>query len=281
MDVGIDTDCLDKHLNIGAAYPDLPQRLERWRADSAAVREQIEGRLDLPYGPGPRERLDYFPSSQAGANIVFIHGGSWRVLEKDTFSFIAAPLVRAGFNVAVINYPLAPSATLSEIVDSVRRAMLWLVSSPEGPRLASGRTAVVGHSAGGHLAAMLALTDWSMFGLTSAPFAAGCSIGGLYDIETVRHSFLNADLRLDSEGAALVSPLEHLRRIDIPYLLAIAEHESPEFQRQHREFAVRWREQGQAVDAVQLDGHDHFSVLGAPLSAGGAVIARISSMVSA
>lgn len=130
---------------------------------------------------------------------------------------------------------------------------------------------------------MLALTDWSMFGLTSAPFAAGCSIGG--DSTTSRpsrHSFLNADLRLDSEGAALVSPLEHLRRIDIPYLLAIAEHKvTPEFQRQHREFAVRWREQGQAVDAVQLDGHDHFSVLGAPLSAGGAVIARISSMVSA
>lgn len=272
---------LDRHLNIGAAYPDLPRRIDRWREESAATRRDIAARLDMPYGTAEREVLDYFPSPKPKASLVFIHGGSWRVLEKDTFSFIARPLVEAGFNVAVVNYPLAPAASLSGIVDSVRRALVWLVSAPDGPGFEPARTFVIGHSAGGHLAAMLALTDWSSFGLDASPFAAGCAIGGLYDIEAVRRSYLNDDLKLGAETAAAESPLVQARKVEPPFLLAIAEHESPEFQRQHREFAARWRAAGQVLDDVILPDHDHFSVLGSPISADGVVISWIERMVSA
>lgn len=279
--VDIDKKRLDQQLNIGAAYPDLPQRLERWRTDSAALRQEAGGMLDVAYGPAPREKLDYFPCPDAIANVVFIHGGSWRVLDKETFSFVARALAEARFNAAIVGYPQAPAASLAEIVDSVCRSLSWLASSPDGPAFDSKRTAVIGHSAGGHLATMAALTDWSKYGLTSAPFVAGCSIGGLYDIETVRHSYLNDDLKLDQESAAAVSPLALARKVEPSFLLAIAEHESPEFQRQHREFAERWRASGQDVEDIVLPGDDHFSVLGSPISAEGVILSKIAQMVSA
>lgn len=279
--MSVDRRLLDENLNIGAAYPDLPQRLDRWRAESATFREQTAGRLNVAYGSGAREKLDLFLRPNPIANVIFIHGGSWRVLDKETFSFVGKALREAGANAAVLGYPLAPAASLAEIVDSVRRAVAWLVTAPDGPSFDPERTAVIGHSAGGHLATMLALTDWSEYGLSASPFAAGCSIGGLYDMETVRHSFLNDDLRLDDESAAAVSPLRLARAVQPAFLLAIAEHESPEFQRQHRDFAGRWRAVGQAVEDVVLPGDDHFSVLGSPISAQGIVLSRLLQTVSA
>ena len=228
----------ERGYNNRAAVPDHPRWLARCAELSAAAMASLAPRRDVRYGPNPKETLDLFlPATPARGTLAFIHGGYWRTLDKADFAFVATPFVAQGYAVANINYDLCPAVTLATIVDECRRAVAWLAR--EGSRNGAPAPLVLaGHSAGGHLVAMMYATDWAARGLAAAPFVGGVTLSGVHDLSPLVLFTHNADLRLDDAEAARVSPVNHAPSVDAPLVVAVGANETSEFIRQS---ALLWK----------------------------------------
>ena len=262
MSVGQETDYFDKQYNLRARHPDHPAFFERYRSESARVRGALGGRLDVPYGPSPDEALDIFPASSAKAPVhVFIHGGYWRSLDKRDFSYVAEPFVAAGAAVVVVNYALAPRVTLDEIVRQNCAALAWIYRNAGSFGGDPDRLFVSGHSAGGHLTAMMLVTDWRALGLPADLVKGGCAISGVFDLDPMLATSINADVRLDRAGAARNSPIRHMPDRASPMIAAVGANETDEFVRQSREFAAAWQARGLPGEYLALPGLHHFDII--------------------
>ncbi len=257
-------DLIERGFNNRAACPDYPQWFERWAAESVAVRARLDARLELRYGSAPRQTLDIFRAAKPRGSLLFIHGGYWRSLDKSSHSFLAGPLVDRGVSVAVMNYDLCPAVGIPDIVVQCREAVAWLVRHGSEHGMPTDRMVVAGHSAGGHLVAMLFATDWSTYGLRPDVLTAGASISGLFDLEpVVQVPYLNSDLRLDVATARAMSPVRLSTRVDAPLLLAVGADETGEFVRQSQLQWDAWpasRPRG-ASGPLLVPNRHHFSVL--------------------
>ncbi|MCX7354044.1 MAG: alpha/beta hydrolase [Alphaproteobacteria bacterium] len=254
-----DQAALDAQYNCRAMVPEHPRHIEGWAHDSEAVRTaHPDARLDLAYGSGERERLDFFPAQPGAPLHLFIHGGYWRALDKANFSYPAAAFASAGVAYAAINYPLAPRASVDVIVASVRRALAWLIGHAGELGVDPAGISLSGHSAGGHLTAM-ALADPA---LPRGAVRGAVPISGLYDLEPIRLSYLNGELGLDAAAARRNSPIHAAPSVRCPVLLAVGGRESPEFHRQQASFADAWRGQCAGMETMISAGDDHFSIVG-------------------
>ena len=158
---------LEREYNARAAIREHPQIFARWAEQGAAARRLRACEVDLQYGPLNMERLDIFHAHQSDAPLlVFIHGGYWRSLDKSDFSWIAPPLLQHGVAVAVTNYGLAPQTSIEDIVRQQLKALAWLYHNAERLRFNPDRIVVAGHSAGGHLTAMMMAALWQQFDST-------------------------------------------------------------------------------------------------------------------
>jgi len=259
----LSADFVEREYNLRAAFPDHPQWFARWAADSAAARARLEASLDLRYGKGPKQTLDLFPAGESRATLLFIHGGYWRALDKSEHSFVAPPLVAQGIGVAVINYDLCPEVGVATIVEQCREAVVWLKREAPRWRLSAERLVVAGHSAGGHLTAMLLATDWQSHGLPGGAITAGVAISGVFDLEPLLQVSFNSDLKLDAAEARALSPI-HLRpAIATQLLIAAGAGETSEFIRQSRLMWERWPEchPRDLHTPLFILGRHHFSVL--------------------
>ena len=245
---------------LAAVKADQNARSEAYRA--AAPRKH----LDVAYGPHPRERLDVFlPEADGAPLLAFMHGGYWQWNDKEGFEFLAEHLVAAGAAFANIDYALCPSVTLAELAAQCRRAVahLWRESARYGHD--RSRIVVSGHSAGGHLTAMMLASDWRELGddLPDCPAAAGLPISGIYDLEPIRLTPLNDAVRLRREDVAPLSPMFSAPRAPRPLVAAFGGDESDEFHRQAADFAAAWAGRGAAARTLPLPGRDHFTALSA------------------
>jgi len=199
--------------NNGKRVADLSAILTRWKTDAAKARAALSMRAALVYGGEECETLDLFePKGMPGPRpvLVFIHGGYWRSLSKNEFSWIAAPYVARGIKVAIVDYGLSPRYPLEDIVRQNLAAVAWLWSHAERLGIARERIVVSGHSAGGHLAALMMAAHWSVYrpNLPAKLVHGGVAISGLFDMEPLRHTpYLNADLHLTLDRVAPLSPL--------------------------------------------------------------------------
>jgi arylformamidase len=254
---------LDRQYNARAAIPGHAQIFARWAEQSALARQQHRCEQDYYYGSTPAETLDLFPARNPGAPLlVFIHGGWWRSLDKSDFSFIAPAFVAAGVSVALVNYTLAPRATIEEIVRQMLRACAWCWRNAAGFGADPQRLHVVGHSAGGHLAAMMLAADWPAWAadLPRDMICGGLAISGVYDLEPVaRTPFLKGDLRLDKAAALRASPLRYPPSRSVPLHTAVGGLESDEFRRQSRIIRAAWPHC--AGHHVDLPEHNHLTVV--------------------
>lgn len=260
-----DKEFLSREYNNRERVPEYPQFLDRWVADSARARATLGGDLDRRYGDGPGETIDVYPARvPASRCLMFIHGGYWRALGKNEFSFLAPAWVDAGVAVAVVNYDLCPQVSVEQIVRQMQRASGWLWRNAALYGIDRDRLYVAGHSAGGHLTAMLLSARWPAFdpALPEDLWKGGIGISGVYDLEPLLEvDWLNADLRLDAQSARALSPAFLQPATDAPLLACVGADETSEFLRQNALIARRWRRilAGELV----LPGRHHFSVLDA------------------
>jgi len=253
---------LDAQYNNRAAVPDHAHWTDRWPAASRKARVGLGGRIDVPYGPGERQKLDIFPAAGTRRPIlIFIHGGYWRSLSKNEFSWIAPAYVQAGIAVVMVGYPLCPTVTLDDLTENVREAIGWVYRNAESFGGNPARIHVSGHSAGGHLTAMMLSTDWSTRGMPADPLKGGTAISGIYDLEPIRLCFLNDDVRLTSEMARRNSPIHLVPKQAAPLILAVGGRETDEFLRQQEIYGDAWHGAGLPLDIVPMRADQHFSIV--------------------
>ncbi|HXH82089.1 MAG TPA: alpha/beta hydrolase [Candidatus Tectomicrobia bacterium] len=241
-----------------------------WAARSDAFRRAHPGRLDLRYGDGGRQRLDVFPCGAPGApTLVYVHGGYWQMNDKEPYAFLGEGLLPAGFNLALVEYTLAPAARMDAIVAEVRAAVAWTIEHAKELGGDPARVFVAGHSAGGHLTAM-AMEDGRV--------AGGVAISGIYDLEPIRLCYLNDKLGLDEAAAARNSPARRLPERSAPLVVAVGLGELPELIRQSEEYAAAWQRRGLPGRYLPLARHDHFSILEELARPGGALLAALQDL---
>ncbi len=256
--------------NNRARVPESGAIIAGWARDAAAFRASwVEKELGVAYGAGERERLDLFRPGPGGdwPVAMFIHGGYWQALDRSFASHCARGLLARGVAVAVPSYDLCPGVALRAIVEQMREAVALL------HRRGAGRVMAMGHSAGGHLAAMLMATDWVKRGLPAGLVSRGMAISGVFELWPLIGTSVGAGLKLDEAEARALSPALLARPEGAEIHAVVGGAESEEFRRQTRDFAAHWN-----GTAAELAGLDHFTVI-EPLAVGGrALVERAAQL---
>jgi arylformamidase len=268
---------LDRAYNNRALVPAFAEHFSRWQHDSLIARQQLRGYLDVAYGRGPNESLDLFVPNepvQGAPVLVFVHGGYWRSLDKADHSFVAPPFVAQGACVVVINYALCPAVTVPDIALQTAHALVWVARHIAAFGGDPARISVVGHSAGGHLAAMMLACDWSVFGADLSPnlVRQSVSISGLFDLAAIQQTpFLQSSLQLTDTQVQQASPAHWPAPRVVggrgQLVAVVGGDESSEFLRQNELIQQAW---GPEVVPVceSLPGLNHFSALEAMTQTG-------------
>jgi arylformamidase len=246
--------------NNRARVPEHPALIDGWARDAAAYREEARSRhRRLPYGDGERLVIDLFDAEapRISPTVVFIHGGYWQGLHPSFFSHLARGLNARGLTVAIPGYDLCPQVRVGDIVDQMRQACAALAG--QGPLVAAG------HSAGGHLAACLLATDWHGLGLPADLVGSAYAISGLFDLEPLLATQVNAALRMTGPEARRLSPIAWTPPAGRTFDAVVGAQESSEYLRQSREMVERWGRAGVAAHYEEVPGANHFTVI-APLS---------------
>jgi arylformamidase len=245
--------------NNRARVPENPALMAGWATDAAAYRAQHAPRA-MSYGPGVRNRIDFFAGDGKGPIVVFIHGGYWQSLDISFFSHLAGGLNAHGVDVAIPGYDLCPEVTVEQIIGQMRMA------SRELARL--GRPLVIsGHSAGGHLAACMLATDWPAFdaSLPADLVMAAYTISGLFDLGPLVDTSINRAMGLDHAAARAASPLFWPAPARGTLDAVVGGNESAEYFRQSQAIVDLWGKAGVATRFGTVPDANHFTAI-APLA---------------
>jgi len=259
----------DLGLNNGEAVAGSADLVAGWERHSAGMRARYPDHLDLRYGPRERNRIDFLKARDKAPTLLFIHGGYWQNRAKEVFTQFAEGPMAHGINVALIGYTLAPDATLEEIVAEIHAGIDFL--SRELPALGGDASGLVvsGWSAGGHLTAMA---------LSNPNVRAGMAISGIYDLEPIRHSYLNEKLALDEAMSRRNSPVMQAGGPEKPLSLVVGDAELLLLRKQTADFAGHRARYGLPVTYEEIPGADHFSIMNELLSPSGRITTLIRQL---
>jgi arylformamidase len=260
----------DLGLNNGVAVAGSADIVAGWDKRSADMRSRHSGHLDLRYGPRERNRIDFLKAAPNAPTLAFIHGGYWQTRAKETFTAMAEGPIAHGINVALIAYTLATEATLDEIVAEIHAGLDFLAEQLPGLGGDANRIVVSGWSAGGHLTAMA---------LSHRHVKAGMAISGIYDLEPIRHSYLNVKLQLDEVMSRSNSPMMQPGGAMKPLSLVAGTAELPLLRKQTADFAAHRATYGLPVTYEEIPGANHFTIMNELMSPAGRITTLIRQLL--
>ena len=259
-----DQAALDAAYDQSKYAPNLQQLVRRYTTNSELTRARLGAPRRIAYGSQPIEQLDLYRSERANAPVqVFVHGGAWRAgLAKD-YAFPAEMFVQAGAHYVVPDFARVQDTggSLVSVAEQIRRAIVWIARNAASFGGDAGRVYVSGHSSGGHQAGVLAATDWQQAGLPADVVKGYVLISGIYDLYPVSLSARASYVKFDERALEELSAMRHLERISAPITVVYGTLETPEFQRQSREFAEALGKAGKRVQLVVAEGYNHFEVM--------------------
>jgi arylformamidase len=259
-----DQAALDAAYDQSKYAPNLQQVVRRYTTNSELARARLGAPRRVAYGTAPIEQLDIYRTARPNAPVhVFIHGGAWRAgLAKD-YAFPAEMFVQAGAHYVVPDFAWVQGtdSSLLPIAEQIRRAIAWVARNAASFGGDAGRIYVSGHSSGAHQAGVLAATNWKQAGLPADVVKGYVLISGMYDLLPVSLSSRSSYIWFDERTLEELSAMRHLDRIGAPVTVVHGTLETPEFQRQSREFAEALRKAGKNAQLIAADGYNHFEVM--------------------
>jgi arylformamidase len=259
----MDQQALDDAYDQAKYAPNIQQVIKRYAANSDIARQRLGPPLRFAYGPGPEEGLDLYPTTAANAPIaIFLHGGAWRGQHARDYAFAAELFVRAGVHHVVpdfVNVGMT-GGDLMPMADQVRRAIAWVYQNATRFNANPDRIHLIGHSSGAHLAGVAMITDWQAMGLPADVIKSGLLCSGMYDLKPVRLSARSRYVRFTDEMEEALSTQRHLDLINAPIILAYGTLETPEFQRQSRDFHTALVAANKRVELVTGAFYNHFEM---------------------
>jgi arylformamidase len=255
---------LDAAYDQSVYAPNLQQVVGRYATNSEAVRARLGSPRRYQYGPAPIEGLDVYATKRPHAPInVFIHGGAWRTSVAKDNAFPAELFVMAGAHYVVPDFAWVQDVggDLMSMADQVRRAVAWVHGNAQTFGGDPGRLYVSGFSSGAHLAGVVLTTNWVKdFGLPADAIKGGLCCSGMFDLKPVRLSARSSYVKFTDEIEQALSPQRHLDKLHAPLVVAYGTFETPEFQRQSRDFAAAVKAAGKRVQLLVGQGYNHFEM---------------------
>jgi arylformamidase len=245
--------------------PNFQQVTKRYASNSAAMRARVGEPKRASYGPTPIERLEIYSPKRPNAPIhIHIHGGAWHQRPATDYAFPAEMLINAGAHYVVPDFISVDESggELMPMVDQVRRCIAWTVRNAQSFGGDATRVYLSGFSSGSHLAGVALLTDWAKdFDLPDDVIRGAILSSGLYDLKAVRLSARSKYVQITDEIERTLSTQRHLEKIRTPLVLAHGSYETPEFQRQTRDFAAALKAAGKPVQFFVNENYNHFEMM--------------------
>ena len=261
----MDQEELDDAYDQSVYAPNLRQIIDRWTTNSEGVRTRLGPPERRAYGPTRIEALDIYRTEHTNAPVnIFIHGGGWRVSVAEMYAFPAELFVQAGAHWVVpdFNWVQDVGDSLKPLADQVRRAVAWVYHNAESFGGDPNRIYVSGHSTGGHLAGVILTTDWQkLYDLPPDIVKGGLCCSGMFDLEPVRLSARRHYIKFTDKMVEALSPQRHLDKLNAPVIVAYGSLETPEFQRQSRDFAAAVKAAGRNAALLVGEGYNHFEII--------------------
>jgi len=261
----MDQAALDAAYDQSVYAPNLPQLTKRYATNSEDVRTRLGAPQRSAYGTTPVEGLDVYTTKRPNAPItIFLHGGAWRTGLAKNYAFPAELFVHAGAHCIVPDFAWVQDVggSLMPLAEQVRRAVAWVYSNAQRFGGDPNRLYVSGHSSGAHLTGVLLTTDWRQdFNLPADIIKGGLCCSGIFDLKPVRLSARSKYVNFTDKMEQALSPQRHLDRLTAPVLVAYGTLETPEFQRQSRDFAAAVQAAGKPVQLLVGEGYNHFEII--------------------
>ncbi len=243
---------LDKAYNNSLAVTNSSEIVQSWVQSSISAKERLHGDRDISYGNSKSQSFDYFSAGENAPLIVFLHGGFWQMRSKDDFTFIAPPLVEAGFSVAMLGYRLAPHVNMHEIVQDVKDGLKAIAAHVKSKHHVSPKMWLLGWSAGAHLVSMVQ-DEESVLG--------GTAISGIYDLEPMRHCYINEKLQLDEISSVKNSPMLLKQHVSKPLDIFVGGAELPQMQKQSIDFSAYRNSTNAQGNFKNIPEKNHYTIL--------------------
>jgi arylformamidase len=255
---------LDDAYDQSVYAPNMQQVRMRIHRNSELVRERLGIPKRLAYGPTSIETLDLYATKAVGAPVnVFVHGGAWRTGVAKDNAAQAEMLVNAGAHLAVLDFNnvIETGGDLMTMADQIRRGVAWVCKNARSFGGDPERVYISGHSSGGHWVGVLLTTDWQKdFGMPPTMIKGGVAGSGMFDLKPVRLSARSNYVKFTDEVEETLSSQRHLDKLMAPVALVYGTAETPEFQRQSRDFAAAVKAAGKPVTLSVMEGYNHFEV---------------------
>ncbi len=243
----------------------IRQVVGRYRTNSAVTRTKLGAPKRLSYGSTPIEGLDLFATKAPNAPInVFLHGGAWRAELAEYYAFPAEMFVNAGAHYIAVDFNnvMEKNGDLMPMAEQCRRAVAWIYKNAASFGGDQNRIYISGHSSGGHLGGVVMVTDWEKdFGLPKDVLKGGVLVSGMYDLKPVRLSARSSYVKFTDATEHALSAQRHLDKLNAPVIVAYGSLETPEFQRQSRDFVDAVKKAGKSAELVRGEGYNHFEFI--------------------